>query len=291
MMHDPWAAWRLSKPPNLFVCYARWMETRYIDAHCHLQFEQYVQDDSKLIERMREESVAGIVVGCDLASSEKAVALAERYDHLFASIGLHPNHAADELFDTETFRTLAAHKKVVAIGECGLDYFRPSEVNEEVKRQQKEVLQKHIRLAAELDKPLIIHCRPSKGTYDAYHDLIALLKEAKVEYPTLRGDIHFFVGGVAEAEAFVALGFTLSFTAVITFARDYDEVIRAVPLASILSETDAPYVAPASRRGQRNDPFAVKEVVAEIANIRGEDPETVRQALVRNARLVFSLAA
>ncbi len=267
------------------------METRYVDAHCHLQFEQYVQDDVEIIERMREEGIAGVVVGCDLASSEKAVALADTYDHLFASIGLHPNNVADESFDTEAFRALATHKKVVAIGECGLDYFRPNEVNEEVKRQQKEVLQKHVTLAAQADKPLIIHCRPSKGTYDAYHDLIVLLKEAKTEYPKLRGDMHFFVGSVAEAEAFVALDFTLSFTAVITFARDYDEVIRAVPLASILSETDAPYVAPASRRGERNDPLAVKEVVAAIAKIRGEDAETVRQALLENARLVFKLAA
>ena len=124
---------------------------------------------------------------------------------------------------------------------------------------------------------------------DAYQDAIGILKEAKSRYPNLRGDVHFFVGGRAEAEALIALGFTLSFTAVITFARDYDDVIRAIPLMSILSETDSPYVAPASRRGQRNDPLAVTLVVAKIAEIRGGDLEEVRQTLLANAQKMFSL--
>ncbi|HVM58893.1 MAG TPA: TatD family hydrolase, partial [Candidatus Paceibacterota bacterium] len=129
---------------------------------------------------------------------------------------------------------------------------------------------------------------PSKGTQDAYRDLIALLREAKGKYPNLRGDIHFFVGGVEEMRELTALGFTVSFTAVITFARDYDAVVRAAPLASILSETDAPYVPSASRpRGSRNDPLAVEDVVAKIAELRDEDPETVRAALVKNARNLF----
>lgn len=98
------------------------------------------------------------------------------------------------------------------------------------------------------------------------------------------------MGGVEEAKALTELGFTLSFTAVITFARDYDEVIRAVPLESILSETDAPYVAPASRRGERNDPLSVEEVAQKIAEIRGEDPEMVRESLVLNARRLFTMS-
>lgn len=264
------------------------METKYIDAHCHIQFEQYAHDDIALIEQMREEGVAGVVVGVDLESSRKAVALAEKYEHLYASVGFHPNNI-DESFDTETFHMLAQHKKVVAIGECGLDYFRPTEMNDEVKKKQKELLQKHIVLAAERGLPLIVHTRPSKGTMDAYRDVIEILKEAKVEHPNLRGDVHFFVGGVEEAQALIALDFTLSFTAVITFARDYDAVIRAVPLESILAETDAPYVAPVSRRGKRNDPLAVIEVVSKIAEIRGEDPETVRGALLINAQKLFAL--
>jgi TatD DNase family protein len=267
------------------------MMAKYIDAHCHIQFEQYAQDDLALIEQMQEQSVAGIVVGCDLESSRKAVALAEKHEHLYASIGLHPNRESDEWYEIEKYRELAKSTKVVAIGECGLDYFRPTEVNEEVKSKQKALLNDQIILAAELDKPLIIHSRPSKGTQDAYQDLISILAEAKKKYPNLRGDIHFFVGGLEEAEAFIALGFTISFTAVITFARDYDDVIRSVALTSILSETDAPYVAPASRRGERNDPLAAIEVVNKIAEIRGEDPDAVRTVLLDNTQRLFGLGS
>ncbi len=265
------------------------MNEKYIDAHCHVQFPQYSEDEAAVIARMRDEGVAGIVVGVGVESSERAIALAKQHEHLYASVGFHPNHAADEVFNAATFRELASQMKVVAIGECGLDYFRPTEVTDEVKEKQKVVLRAQIALAAELDKPLIIHSRPSKGSQDSYRDLISILTEAKAAHPNLRGDIHFFVGGVEEAIALIALGFTLSFTAVLTFARDYDEVIKAVPLESILSETDAPYVSPASRRGQRNDPLAVTEVVEKIAEIRGEDAEKVRQTLVENAKRLFAL--
>lgn len=265
------------------------MNLKYIDAHCHLQFEQYSEDESKIIEQMSAGGVAGIVVGVDLESSKKAVALAEKYEHLYASVGLHPNYLQEEPFDEKEFRTLAMRPKVVAIGECGLDYFRPAEINEEVKRTQSEALRAHIELAASVDKPLIIHSRPSKGTVDSYRDLAYVLQEAKKEHPTLRGDIHFFVGGLAEAQAFFELGFMISFTAVVTFARDYDEVIRTASLANILCETDSPYVAPLAKRGQRNDPFAVYDVVAKIAEIRGEDPNIVRMVLLENAKRLFAV--
>ncbi|MFZ1075226.1 MAG: TatD family hydrolase [Minisyncoccia bacterium] len=266
------------------------MNARYIDAHCHVQFGQYAKDEAEIIARMKDEGVVGIVVGANFESSQKALALAEKYEHLFAAVGLHPNDIDDETFDDAAYRALARHPKVVAVGECGLDYFRPVEINDEVKNNQKEVFRKHVALASLLDKPLTIHARPSKGTQDAYHDIAEILKEEKAKYPNLRGDMHFFVGGVEEAQTFISLGFTLSFTAVITFARDYDAVIQNVPLASILSETDAPYVAPLSRRGQRNDPLAVIDVVAKIAELRGEKLEDVRAALLNNAGRMFGLA-
>lgn len=262
------------------------MAVKYIDAHCHVQFENYDEDRDAVLARMEAEGVKAIVVGCRRDSSEEAVRLAESQAHIYASIGQHPNEDG-EPFDVARYRELAKHPKVVAIGECGLDYYRPAEVTEEVKRAQQELFAAQIELAAELDKPLVIHARPSKGTQDAYQDVIALLRDAKQRHPNLRGDIHFFVGGTAEADALVALGFTLSFTAVVTFARDYDAVIRHVPLSSILSETDAPYVAPASRRGQRNDPLSVKDVVDAVAAIRGEDREAVRAALLANAEKLF----
>lgn len=267
------------------------MESRYFDAHCHVQFGAYDPDRYELVARMRERGVGGIVVGVDLASSREAVALVGAHEHLYASVGLHPNHEPDEAFEADAYRELAAHPKVVAIGECGLDYFRPAEVNEETKAKQKVILLEQIALAAELDKALIIHSRPSRKTRDAYQDLIALLKGAKQAHPNLRGDIHFFVGGIEEMQALVALGFTVSFTAVVTFAREYDSVIRAAPRDAILTETDAPYVPPISReRGSRNDPLAVEDVAAKLAEIRGEDPEAFREAILANSRRLFSLS-
>lgn len=265
------------------------MNVRYIDVHCHLQFDQYEEDRGQIIAEMKEQKVGAIVVGCDLGSSQKAVSLATEHENLYAAVGLHPNH--DEPYAAKDYRTLAEQAKVVAIGECGLDYFRPTEVTDALKEKQKSVFKEHLALAAELDKPLIIHARPSKGTQDAYHDLILLLKEAKETYPALRGDIHFFVGGIEEAETLAALGFTVSFTAVITFAEDYDPVIRVRPLNTMLSETDAPYVAPVNRRGKRNDPLAVVDVVSRIAHIRAEDSEMVRSTLLQNALKMFPMPA
>ncbi len=263
---------------------------KYFDAHCHVQFDDYDADREILIEEMRAQGVAGIVVGCDSDSSKKAVALAEKYEHLWAAVGLHPNHAANEQYDISYYRQLAENKKVVAIGECGLDYFRPQDMNDEVKEKQKILFKQHIEIAAEFDKPLIIHCRPSRGTMDAYRDLVAILKEAKAAHDSaVRGDVHFFVGGIPEMRELAALGFTVSFTAVITFARDYDAVIKAASLDMILSETDAPYLAPASRRGQRNDSLAIPEIVTKIAEIRGEDVEMVRETLLATSRRVFNL--
>lgn len=261
------------------------MEVKYVDAHCHIQFDQYSHDANVLITRMYEEGVAGIIVGVDYESSVKAVALAEKHEHLFASVGLHPNQVDKEDFDEEKYRKLAQNSKVVAIGECGLDYFRPVGLNDEIKSAQREVLNAHIKLANELDKPLIIHARPSEGTTDAYADLIQVLKEGNAA----RGDVHFFVGGISEAERLIALDFSVSFTAVITFTHDYDAVIKALPLDSILSETDAPYIAPVTRRGERNDPLAVIDVVNQIAVVRDDDPEIVRQALLTNAKRLFAL--
>lgn len=260
------------------------MTPRYIDVHCHPQFSDYDSDRDAMIEAMQREGVVGIVVGCDLASSTAALALASQHEHLYAAVGLHPNQT-EEAFDLEAYRALAEHPKVVAVGECGLDYFRSGDT----KDAQVALFRAELALARELDKPVIIHCRPTKGSVDAYRDLITLLHEEKQQRPSLRGDIHFFVGGVAEAEELVALGFTVSFTAVITFARDYDEVIKAIPLSAVLAETDAPYVAPVSRRGERNDPLSVVDVTRKIAEIRGEDPELVRETLRTNAQQVFNL--
>ncbi len=266
------------------------MSTRYFDAHCHVQFDAYDADQDELIKKMQEEDVAGMVVGVDKESSIKAADLAKKHNNLYASIGLHPNRVEQEEYDEHKFRNLLMYPKVVAIGECGLDYYRPAEVNDAIKEKQKDIFTKHVHLAGSTKRPLIIHSRPTKGTMDAYEDVIVILKKAKEEYPDLRGDIHFFVGNREIAQQFFDLNFTISFTAVITFAREYDSVIKVAPLDMILSETDAPYVPPMSReKGARNDPLAVQEVALKIAEIRGEDFDTVRQALVENAKTLFGV--
>lgn len=261
---------------------------KYFDAHCHIQFEAYDEDREELIAAMRQEEVGAIVVGVGLDSSKKAIALAKRHERLYASVGLHPNDV-HEPFDFKTFAELAADTSVVAIGECGLDYYRPEEP-EAAKQRQKEVFEQHLEIAVQAGKPLMIHARPSKGTQDAYEDLISMLASYKRDYgDKLRGDIHFFVGGVEEAKKLVELDFTLSYTAVLTFARDYDEVVRSIPATHLITETDSPYVAPPPDRGKRNDPRAVKNVVEALGKIRGEDTEKLRIQVLENAKRVFGV--
>lgn len=262
---------------------------KYFDAHCHVQFDPYDQDRSLVIENMQENGVGGMVVGVDLDSSVRALKLVENLPNFYASAGLHPNAVLDERFDEDSFRAILRHPKMKAIGECGLDNFRPADV-EIAKVEQRKVFEKHIELAIEADKPMMIHSRPSKGTQDAYRDMIDILRTYKKEHgERLRGDIHFFVGGIDEARDFVDLGFTMSFTAVLTFTHDYDEVVRFLPLSSIITETDSPYVAPSRIRGQRNDPVSVIDVVGALAEIRGEDKEAVRVQVLENAQMLFAL--
>jgi TatD DNase family protein len=243
-----------------------------------------------LISLMEETETGGIVVGVDEASSRKALKLVQGSRTLFATAGLHPN-SADEFNGIAPFAELAENPKIVAIGECGLDNYRPGDVDA-AKPRQREVFFEHMHLAAQVRKPLMIHARPSKGTQDAYGDLIAFLTSAKQEYgDALTGNIHFFVGGIEEAKAFLELDFTVSYTAVLTFTHDYDEVVKYVPLTHIISETDSPYVAPASRRGKRNDPRSIPGVVEAIAGIKGVDEETVRVNILQNVERVFKIAS
>ena len=262
---------------------------KYFDAHCHIQFNAYDADRADVITRMEEDEVGGLVVGVDLATSKLAMELVEGRENFFASVGLHPNDT-DEPFDVDAFDKLSRQPKVLAIGECGLDYYRPDEP-ESVKKKQKEIFEQQIELAVKYNKPLMIHSRPSKGTQDAYHDTIDLLTSKRREYgDKLKGNMHFFVGGIDEARTFVDLDFSMSYTAVITFTHDYDEVIRFIPSTHLLTETDSPYVAPAPNRGKRNEPTAVREVVKAMARIRGEEEDFLRMAVLQNAARIFSFS-
>lgn len=268
---------------------------KFFDAHTHVNFVAYNDDREAAIMRAKDAGVAMNVVGTQKDTSADAVALAEKYDNVYATIGLHPIHTSKsyhdikelgeggkeftsrgEVFDIAAYEALGRRPRVIAIGECGLDYYRSEESTKHV---QKKAFIEHIELANKLGKPLMLHIR------NAYEDALEILKaHAKV-----KGDVHFFAGDWEIAQQFLNFGFTLSFTGVVTFTHDYDEVVRNAPLDMILSETDAPYVTPAPYRGKRNESSYIPEIVRAIASIRGEDFEKVSGQLLENARRVFSL--
>lgn len=301
----------------------------FIDTHAHVNFPAYDTDRADVIARAHAEGVAMINVGTTLDASRDIVALAEQYESgVYAIVGMHPLHVkydknltnedqetvapinvpidspADisaeipahyshdytEHFDEAEFEKLISHPKVVGIGECGIDIFRLSpELDNETDRTalltlQETVFRKQIQLAVKYDKPIMIHARES------YKKILEILDEEFITHGAkLRGNAHFFAGTVEEAQAFLDRGFTVSFTGVITFAKQYEELVRYVPLEKMLSETDCPFVAPAPHRGKRNEPVFVKEVVKKIAEIKGLDIEVVRLALLENAKRQFRL--
>ena len=264
----------------------------YIDIHCHVNFADYDADRDAAIARARSLGVGMIVVGTDRATSEQAVALAEKNENMWAIVGLHPTDTAED-FDPVFFEKLARHPKVVGIGECGLDYFHiDATTKTESKKNQEKIFRAQIALAERVQKPLMLHIRSGKDKVmdDAYGRALAILREVKASGAyTQAGDVHFFAGSLDHAHQFIELGFSLSFTGVITFAKEYQEIIKNIPLERIMSETDAPFVSPVPYRGQRNEPSYVVETAKAIATIRGEDEIRVLAQLVQNARTLFKI--
>lgn len=259
---------------------------RYFDIHSHLNLSPLTERQDEIIQILEEREVGTITVGTDFETSALAVDIAQKSANLFASVGFHPSDAGKKDFDLEKFKDLASRDKVVAIGECGLDYFRIDANDMETKNLQKEIFIQQISLALEKNLPLILHVRPQKGTMDAYTDVLDILEALPVKP---RGDVHFFVGSPDIAKRFLDLGFYLSFTGVITFARDYDEVIRLTPIDRILTETDAPFVTPNPYRGQTCEPWMVEEVAKKIAEIKGLDPELARLQILENVKTLFGV--
>lgn len=263
------------------------MHYRYIDVHCHPNLHGLRETQDEVIEHMREEGVLGIVVGVDFESSKEAVALAEQHEHLWATIGLHPNYATEQMFDRAAFEVLVTSPKVVGIGECGLDYFRPEGDSKTVKEAQFRELEAQVQFAIAHHKPLMVHCRPTRHSMDAYHDFADFIEPYTMQ--GLKGNMHFFVGDVDTAQRFWRLGFTTSFTGVLTFTDEYHDVVRAAPQDMLLTETDAPYAAPVPHRGKTNKPEFVPLVTAAIAQIRGEAVETVAAQVLQNAERIFGI--
>lgn len=271
---------------------------KFLDAHTHVQFPAYDGDRDAVLARAREAGVRMVNVGTTKKTSEAAVALARVYPDLcFATVGIHPGHAStseyvdeseqavggEETFDPVFYRKLAGEKSVVAIGECGLDYFHGAD--EAVKQKQRDLFLAHVKFAKETGKPLMIHCRA------AFPDLLKILTTHYQFLATNNpGIVHFFSGTTEEANDLLALGFSFTFGGVVTFARDYDEIVRALLPDRILSETDAPYVTPAPYRGKRNEPSYVVEVVKKLAELRETSVEGLSARMRENAKRVFGIA-
>jgi TatD DNase family protein len=285
------------------------MESKYIDIHAHVNFKAFDEDRSAVMSRALDGDTFVINVGTQVSTSKKAVELAHEYEEgVYAIVGLHPIHtdasfhdgeelegeefnSRGEEFDKDIYRELLKDPKVVAIGECGLDYFHAS--GESIEKQKKAFIAQ-IELASEVGKPLMLHIRnnPKDKTKNAYSDSLELLKKylnVKNLPVGRRGDVHFFAGNLEEAKAFLDFGFALSFTGVVTFTHDYDEVIKNTPLDMIMSETDSPYVSPIPYRGKRNEPSYVKEIVKKIAEIKGLPEIEVKDAIFANARRIFKI--
>lgn len=238
----------------------------YYDIHSHLNLKPLSKNFEEVVKRMREAKTKTITVGVDLETSQRALEIALQNEDIWATVGLHPTDNENEMFNAETYKELGKHPKVVAIGECGLDYYRKND--EETKRKQKDLFLEHIHLAIELQKPLMIHARPKEGTMDAYEDVLSILEEKKKMYEELSGNFHFFVGNLEIARRVFALGFSVSFDGPITFTSEYDEVIAFAPIDKIHAETDAPFAAPHPYRGKTNEPAYVIEIIKKIAKIK-----------------------
>ncbi len=252
---------------------------KLIDSHAHLQFSQFDQDREEVIARTKAAGIGVINVGTDLETSRQAVALAEQNENMWATVGLHPTDspAPDQLEKTfAELEKLARHGRVVGIGECGLDV--RDEWQSEIKKKQIKIFERQIDLAKTVNKPLMIHCR------GAYAEVLDIINNSE-----LSGNVHFFAGDWPTAKKFLDLGFTLSFTGVVTFTNQYNEVIKKMPLERLLAETDCPFVAPCPWRGQRNEPIHVIEVIKQIAVLRHLTPETAAAATLANAHRLFAL--
>lgn len=285
------------------------MELEFIDSHCHVHFQAYKEDMDEVIKRSLENGVGMITVGTQSTTSELAIELAEKYDGVWASIGLHPNHLHkqeffddDELppeeqgtdqiktrseeFDFEFYRKLAKHPKVVAIGEFGLDYYRiPPNINrEQMIFDQKKSVRQQLIFASEVNKPVIIHCR------DAHEDQITLLKK-EIENGGLkkRGVIHSFTGTAEDAAKYWELGFYVGLNGILTFSKELQKEVKNIPIEQILIETDAPYLTPPPYRGKRNEPQYVKFIAEKLAEIHNVSVDDIKKSTINTTKQLFSL--
>lgn len=277
-----------------------------IDTHCHLNFSAYKDDAAEVLQRSLDAAVWVINVGSQVSTSKRAIALAQQYtEGVYAIVGLHPVHlfpshvdeaeqnidfkTQGETFDFEVYKQLASEEKVVGIGEMGIDYFHlPEGIDEnEVKAKQREVFVQGIALAREVAKPVTIHTRPTKNGFDAYDDVLDILRAEDFSNAV----IHCFSGTKEQAKRFLDMGCLLSFTGIVTFknAKEIHQIVTYTPLDRMMVETDAPYLSPEPHRGERNEPAYTQFVAERIADLKKVTVETVAQTTTRTARDFFAL--
>jgi len=249
-----------------------------IDSHAHIQLDKFDGDRGAVLERAQAAGVhAMMVIGFDLETSRGAIALAEKYNQIYATVGMHPHDAKD--LDDETihiFRDLAAHPKVLALGEMGLDYYRdlsPRPI-------QKTAFERQLDLAEELDLPIVIHNR------EAYHDILPILQARRGR---VRGVMHCFSGDIEIMHQSLALGFHIGIGGPVTYRKSdaLQETAQKVPVDALLVETDCPWLAPQFRRGKRNEPAYVRATAEKIAELRGISLEEVGEITTQNFEALF----
>ena len=275
-----------------------------IDTHSHLNFNAFKNDFKEVIKRTLEKNIWMINVGTKFETSEQAVNLAKMHGQgVYVAIGLHPIYAAAEFqkiktdpeegeflireqdFNKEAFKKLAESKKVVAIGEIGLDYYykpKTSAKLKQFKEKQKQVFLQQLDLARELNLPLILHCRM------AHDDVIEIIKSYIVNHKSTRGVIHCFTGTLEQAQKYMDMGFYLGINGII-FKLNLDEVIKNCPLEKMLVETDCPYLTPPQELGKRNEPIFIKHTIQKIADSKGISFQEVAEKTRENARKLFSI--
>jgi len=265
-----------------------------IDTHCHLNFEDFENDREQIIGQCLKNNLWLINVGVNYKSSQEVISIAEKYEKgIYAAVAMHPHDVGGyenrpkEEFHYDKFLKLAKNNKVVAIGETGLDYTY-CENDEKIQKLQQEVFIRHLELAKELNKPIAIHSRR------LFPEILEIIRNSKFKIQNSgQGVLHCYMGRWSCAEEYLKMGFYISFTGLITYARDYDKVIKNTPLERILIETDAPYLIPVPLRKEgeivRNEPKNVEYVARKIAEIKEISFEKVAEQTTQNAKELFNL--
>lgn len=253
-----------------------------VDTHSHIQLTDYDANRDDVLERARQAHVTMMAVGVDRPSSQAAIELAKQHDDIFATVGLHPHDAAGdkgEIADDDlaAIATLAKQDSVLAIGECGLDYY----YNNSPKDIQKDIFEKQIEFALGLDKPMVWHVR------DAFVDFFEIVDQ----YPGVRGIVHCFTGTRDEMQQAVDRGFYIAYNGIMTFTKDQAqlETVKTTPLERIVLETDCPWLAPKSHRGRPNEPAYIVEIAQFLADLRNEDYDEFCAATTKNAQTILGI--